>query len=173
MAMFVHLAPADRAERIRRNGIRRLRKATAAYPRGIFAVPVTDNFFISHQWLRELRRGGSRTFVGVYFRIPDETRVWVGHYGQAHQELSAAEAVAVFREASDRQGWQVVIAEAVEAKQIHRIRPLPQVIGWRYSPTAKGKPPFCGCAFCVRGQYGAKALRERYDATWAEKPKKD
>jgi hypothetical protein len=162
MAMFVHLAPADRVEKIRRNGIRRLRKANAAHPGGVFAVPVTQNFLISHQWLRELRRRGTRTFVGVYFRIPDETKVWLGHYGQTHVEMTAAAAVGAFRTAEDRQGWQVVIPDGIEAKQIHRIRELPQVLGWRYSPTAKGKPPFCGCDFCVRGDYGAAKLRQRY-----------
>jgi hypothetical protein len=162
MAMFVHLAPEGRIDRIRRNGIRHLRKATSAHPGGIFAVPVTRNFYISHQWLRELRRRGVRTFVGVYFRIPDDEMVWLGHYGQVHRDVTAAQAVGAFSAAEDRQGWQVVIPRAIEAKQIHRIRALPQVLGWRYSPTAKGKPPFCGCDFCVRGLYGAKELRRRF-----------
>ncbi|HEU4889461.1 MAG TPA: hypothetical protein VFV49_16370 [Thermoanaerobaculia bacterium] len=161
MAMFVHLAPDNRVEKIRRNGIRRLRKATAAYPGGVFAVPVTQNFYISHQWLRELRRRGVRTFVGIYFRIPDDTTVWLGHYGQKHLEMTAAEAVGAFGAAEDRQGWQVVIPSRVDAKQIHRIRDLPQVLGWRYSPTVRGKAP-CPCDFCTRGKYGAAKLRRAY-----------
>ena len=161
MAMFVHIAPAERVERIRRNGIRRLRKARHGYPGGIFAVPVTPNFYVSHQWLRELRRGGSRTFVGIYFRIPDETTVWLGHYGQAHQEMSASEAVGAFLAAEDRLGWQVAIPRAIEAKEIHRIRELPQVLGWRVSPGAKGTRP-CGCDYCARGQYGASERRKEY-----------
>ena len=162
MAMFVHLAPADRVEKIRRNGIRHLRRPTGYYPGGVFAVPVTQNFLISHQWLRELRRRGVRTFAGIYFRIPDDTTVWLGHYGMKHLEMTAAEAVGAFRAAEDRQGWQVVIPHAIEPKQIHRIRELPQLLGWRYSPTAKGKPPACGCDFCVRGTYGAAKLRKRF-----------
>jgi hypothetical protein len=161
MAMFVHLAPADRIDHIRRNGVRRLRKPSAAHPGGIFVVPVTKSFYVSHQWLRELKRRGVRTFVGVYFRIPDEDRVWLGHYGQKHQEMSAAEAVAAFLSAEDRQGWQVVIPHRIDAKQIHRIRDLPQVLGWRYAPTAKGRKP-CGCDFCARGDYGAKERRRRF-----------
>ena len=163
MAMFVHLAPANSVERIRRNGIRRLRKPRGPSPGGIFAVPVTQNFYVSHQWLRELKRRGVRTFAGVYFRIPDDEVVSLGHYGQAHQELTAAEAVAAFLSSDDRQGWQVVIPRAIEPKQIHRIRELPQVIGWRVSPKAKGTFP-CGCDFCVKGEYGAKKMRERYEA---------
>jgi len=34
-------------------------------------------------------------------------------------------------------------------------------LGWRYSPSAKGKPPFCTCKLCTRGEYGARQLRER------------
>jgi hypothetical protein len=56
MAMFVHLAPESRIALIRRTGIRRLRRAGVAFPAGVFAVPVTRNFYVSHQWLRELKR---------------------------------------------------------------------------------------------------------------------
>ncbi len=162
MAMFVHLTAADRVEKIKRNGIRRLRKPRWGYPGGIYAVPVTQNFYISHQWLRELKRRGVRTFAGVYFRVPDDDRVWLGHYGTAHQEMSAAEAVAAFLSAEDRQGWQVVIPQAIEPKQIHRVRDLPKLLGWRFAPDAKGKKPFCGCDFCAKGEYGARKRREEY-----------
>ena len=78
MAMFVHLAPEKRAKLIVRRGINRLRK-NAAGPKGVFAMPVTRNFYVSHQWLRELKRKGESPIVGVYFRIPDEEYVWMGH----------------------------------------------------------------------------------------------
>ena len=55
--MFVHLAPESRVALIRRNGISRLRNAWGDGPAGIFAVPVTRNFYLSHQWLRELSAG--------------------------------------------------------------------------------------------------------------------
>lgn len=161
MAMFVHLAPAARVEKIRRNGIRRLRQARGSHPGGLFAVPVTPNFLISHQWLRELRRRGEKNFVAVYFRIPDDEPVWLGHYGRQHQEMTAAAAVGEFRSADDKQGWQVIIPRAVEPKEIHRIKNVPQVVGWRYKPGAHGTKP-CGCDFCARGSYGARRLRERY-----------
>src|SRR5262245_53459588 len=51
MAMFVHLAPESRIALIRRNGIRRLRRAVGNLPGGVYAVPVTRNFYVSHQWL--------------------------------------------------------------------------------------------------------------------------
>jgi hypothetical protein len=161
MAMFVHLALESRSALIRRNGIRRLRKAAGHFPGGVFAVPVVRNFYISHQWLRELKRRNAGPIVGVYFRIDDAERIWVGHYGRYHRWMSAAEAVAAFDTADDRQGWEVVIPRRIEAKEIHRIRTLPQVVGWRFSSGAKGNKPFCTCRFCTRGEYGAAKMRKR------------
>jgi hypothetical protein len=161
MPMFVHLAPESRAKLISRNGIGRLRRATAARPAGIFAVPVTRNFYISHQWLRELKRRGQRNFVGVYFRIGDDEMVTVGHYGGAHSPMTAAQAAAEFMRGDSREGWEVIIPRRIDANEIHRVRKLPQVMGWRYYPGAKGKAPFCTCRFCTRGEYGARKLRLR------------
>lgn len=164
MAMFVHLAPNSGLARIRRNGIARLRRPGGEFPGGLFAVPVTRNFFLSHQWLRELRRNSSGLISGVYFRIPDEEAVWVGHYGQPHHWMTAAEAVCAFSSAEDARGWEVVIPRRIEVDELHAIRKVPQVVGWRFSPSAKGKPPYCTCPFCIRGTYGARRLRERLGA---------
>jgi hypothetical protein len=161
MAMFVHLAPESRTAQICRNGLRRLRRAANDRPRGVFAVPVVRNFYISHQWLRELKRRNRGPVAGVYFRIADDEQVLVGHYNQAHRWMSAAEAVGTFLEAADAQGWEVVIPRRIEASEIHRVRQLPQVVGWRFFPKAKGRPPFCTCRFCTRGEYASRRLRER------------
>jgi hypothetical protein len=161
MPLFVHLTPESRATLIRRNGISRLRKGVGRGPAGIFAVPVTRNFYISHQWLRELKRRGGGPLAGVYFRIADCEIVWVGHYGRAHQPMTAAKASAEFMAAESREGWEVLIPRRIEAKEIHRVRSLPQVLGWRYYPGAKGKAPFCTCKFCTRGEYAAAKLRRR------------
>jgi hypothetical protein len=161
MPMFVHLAPESRVTRIRRNGISRLRKPRGDRPAGIFAVPVTRNFYISHQWLRELKRRGQGAIAGIYFRIPDAEVVWVGHYNQAHRPMTAAEAVGEFESSEDREGWEVIIPRRVTVKEIRRTRSLPQVVGWRYYPGANGRPPFCTCPYCTRGAYGARRLRER------------
>jgi hypothetical protein len=161
MPLFVHLTPESRATLIRRNGISRLRKGVGGGPSGIFAVPVTRNFYISHQWLRELKRRGGGPLAGVYFRIADREIVWVGHYGHAHQPMTATKASAEFMAAESREGWEVIVPRRIEAKEIHRIRSLPQVLGWRFYPGAKGKAPFCTCKFCTRGEYGAAKLRRR------------
>jgi hypothetical protein len=145
--------------RIRRNGI-----APGRHSGGVFAMPVTRNFYVSHQWLRELKRRGARTFVGVYFRVPDGQVVEVGRYGRPHQTMTAAKAAAMFMGDGNRDGWEVIIPRRIAATEIHRVRTLPQVIGWRFYPEAKGKRPFCPCRYCTRGEYGAARLRARFTA---------
>lgn len=160
MATFVHLALEARAAHIRRTGITRLRKAAGARPSGVFAVPVTRSFFISHQWLRELKRRGGGPIAAIYFRIPDDQLVWVGHYGGQHRAMSSAEAVAVFMSADSREGWEVIIPRRIQPAEITRSKPLPQVVGWRYSPSAHGRRP-CPCSFCSAGTFGARSIRQR------------
>ena len=70
MAMFVHLTTESRVPRIRRNGSARWREASGTSPEGIYAMPVTRNFYASHQWLRELKRRNQGPIAGVYFRVP-------------------------------------------------------------------------------------------------------
>ena len=138
-----------------------MRRAHGEFPGGVFAVPVTRNFYVSHQWLRELKRRNEGPIAGVYFRIGDDERVWVGHYGHAHRWMTACEAAAEFSSATDAHGWEVIIPRRVDADEIHRVRRLPQVVGWRYFPEAKGRTPRCTCKFCVRGDYGSRKLRDR------------
>jgi hypothetical protein len=96
-----------------------------------------------------------------YFRVADDQPVWVGHYNRGHRWMLASEAVAEFMAAEDAKGWEVVIPRRIEAGEIHRVRRLPQVIGWRFFPSAKGTSPRCTCKFCTRGDYGARRLRQR------------
>jgi hypothetical protein len=161
MPIFVHLAAETRVSLIRRNGIRVSKSPLREYLNGVFAMPVTRNFYVSHQWLRELKRRGQGPLVGIYFRISDDQKVWVGHYGRNHDQLTAAEAVAEFMSAENREGWEVIIPRRIESNEIHRVRSLPQVTGWRYYPESKGKPPFCACKYCTRGDFGSAKLRAR------------
>jgi hypothetical protein len=171
MAFFVHLAPENEADAIRRSGIkpRRIRVgAPEGYERIVFAMPVTSDFFISHQWLRELKRNGQRSIVGVYFRIPDDQIVMVGHYNQAHSEMAASEAVGVVFNAEHAEGYEVIIPRKIEAKEIHEIKRLPQVLGWRYFPESHGQKP-CGCPVCLsRGEIKSKRIREAYESTFSD-----
>lgn len=161
VALFIHLTPEKNADRIRRSGIR-CRRSSSPAGRVVFAVPVTRNYFISHQWLRELKRAGQRTFVAVHFRIPDEEPVLVGHYGGDHVLMTAAEAVERITSSIGAEGYEVLIGRRIESNEIHAIRSLRQVLGWRYEPSAHGKHP-CGCSYCQRGQVGARKLRAKYE----------
>ncbi|QDU54130.1 hypothetical protein [Aeoliella mucimassa] len=170
MALFVHLAPENQSAAILRDGIkphRRFRPLAEGYERVVFAMPVTPDFYVSHQWLRELKRRGQRTIVGVYFRIPDDQQVMVGHYNESHTEMSASEAVGTILHADQPEGFEVVIPRKVEASEIHKIRPLPQVVGWRYYPGAKGRQP-CGCPFCTKGDIKSKRIRDAYEQSFGE-----
>jgi hypothetical protein len=164
MSMFVHLTPESRVALIRRDGLGRVRKGSGSRPGGLFAMPVTRDFFVTHQWLRELRRSGQGPMVGVCFRLPDDEAVWVGRYNEVHRRSTAAQATAEFLGSGDRMGWEVIIPRRIAAGEIRRIRPLRQLVGWRFFPGAKGRPPFCTCKFCTRGEYGARRLRERLGA---------
>ena len=161
MAMFVHLALESRIKAIQRSGIR-LARRPAPYPPGVFAMPVTRNFYVSHQWLRELRRRNQGPLVGVYFRIADSELVTVGHYGKQPERMTAAEATAVIMSCQAAEGYEIIVLRSIAPTEIHRVRRLPQVIGWRYHPGSHGKRP-CGCPYCQRGQYGARKLRDQYE----------
>lgn len=83
MATLVHLTSEKNARSIERSGIRCRR---SGYPEGrvVFALPVTRNYYVSHQWARELRWSGQRTIVAVHFWLPDQQNVLVGRYGAQH-----------------------------------------------------------------------------------------
>jgi hypothetical protein len=161
MAMFVHLTAERNVNAILRNGISRLRRSSK-YPAGIFAMPVTRNFYVSHQWLRELKRRGHGPVAGVYFRIGDKEVVWVGHYNQPHVSMTAAQALSLIDRQHSAEGFQVIIPRRIARSEIHRVRRLSQLLGWRYFPGSHGKKP-CPCPVCVRGDYGARKIREKYE----------
>ncbi|MCZ7647197.1 MAG: hypothetical protein M5U26_18400 [Planctomycetota bacterium] len=167
MAQFVHLVSEKLASAVRRRGIN-LNRSRSWPARGVYAMPVTPRFYISHQWLRELKRDGQRTVVGVYFRIPDDEPVLVGHYRFAHRACTAAEAAGVILKAEHAEGYEVIVPRRIEAAEIRKIRALPQVLGWRYYPGAHRDRP-CGCPVCQpRGEIRSKRLREAYAASLRE-----
>lgn len=165
MPLLTHITSAHHAPAIRRSGLTLPRcryPETDTYKHGIFALPVIDNFLLSHQWLRELKRRGFRVAVGVYFRVPDQEQVWAGRYNQPKTLLTAAEAAAWLRR-DQLLGFEVIIPRAIAAADITAIRALPQTLGWRYYPGAHGVP-VCGCPYCQRGNYNSRRLRERYES---------
>ncbi|MEU6987844.1 HEAT repeat domain-containing protein [Streptomyces sp. NPDC046324] len=165
MAMFVHVTSAANAPRIRRSGIRAVSHGQGD-ARGVYCFPVLPSYTLTHQWLRELARFGSRGgLVAVHVRLDDGEDVLVGHYADRarHTQFTVPAAQAVKRIAAldDPRGWEVFVPRAIRPREVHRIRTAPQVAGWRYRPDAHGTRP-CTCFGCrVRGGYGARRLRER------------
>jgi hypothetical protein len=124
-------------------------------------MPMLPNFYASHQWLRELRRRGSPPLVAVDFLVPDDERVLVGHYNRAHHEMTAAQATGLIMRADDPVGYEVILPRAVAPAEIGGTRAVPQVVGWRHWPEARGHRP-CPCPVCQRGSIGARKVRAKY-----------
>ena len=165
MPTFVHITSEDVARRARRAGIRLARQNTRPV-RGVFAMPVTPNFQISHQWVREVKQWRHGMMVGVYFRIQDSELVWVGRYNEQHEQMTAAQAAAHVMSQTTMTGVQVIIPRRIMPKEILRIRNLPQLVGWRHYPGAHGQRPW-SCPCCQRDAYGSRRIREKDEQTWA------
>lgn len=166
MTMFVHIADERDRASIRRNGPRLPKRRwkqheSDIFKYGVFGLPVVADFVLGRQWLRELKSDGHRTSVGIYLRIPDSEQVWVGRYNEQKTSMTAAEAA---RHLHLRRilGLEVIVARSVLSSEIHAVRELPQVLGWRYMPGARDRMP-CGCSFCQRGKIKSRKLRDAYD----------
>jgi hypothetical protein len=159
MASFVHIADKENEEAILRNGIKAAKRQSGAH--GVHAMPIVPNFSQTHQWARELRRWRARTLVCIQFRIPDDEIVLIGKYNGPKIEMTAAEAVGSVLEHTDPMGLEVIIQRKIKPDEIARTYRAPRITGWRFSPGAKGKPPFCRCKWCNQGEIGAqKIIRE-------------
>ena len=75
--------------------------------------------------------------------------------------MTAGEAGALIMRAEDPLGYEVVLPRGVRPAEIAGTRAVPQVIGWRYWPEARGRPP-CPCPACQRGNIGASRVRARF-----------
>lgn len=158
MPTLVHITDDKNSRHIARAGI-----AVGKNLGIVYFMPVVQDHFISHQWLRELRRSGARVLVGVYFRLSSEELVWAGKYNSPHQRLPLGQAIRELCALPDPLGYEMFVERKIEASEITKIRHLPQKIGWRYQPHAHGKQP-CGCPACLpRGAIKSKSIRDRYD----------
>ena len=157
MPTLVHITDEKNSARILRSGI-----ALSKWRGVIYFMPVVENHFISHQWLRELKRRGARVLVGVYFRLPSDETVWVGKYNEPHQQVPLGEAIGILRSLEDPLGFEMFIERKIQPGEIEKVRHLPQKIGWRYKPRVHGTRP-CGCSACQRGAYGGRKLQDAYE----------
>lgn len=144
MPTLVHLADEKNMQKIIKNGIK-----TGRYGFGVYCMPVLPNFYVSHQWLRELKQNGARTYVGVYFRIPSEEKVYAGRYGKPHRHIPLGEAIREIMDLEDPLGYELIITRKIEASEITKVAHLPQTLGWRHFPGSHNKPP-CACEYCLR-----------------------
>lgn len=156
MPILVHLADEKDAAKIKRNGVK-----IGKHQRGIFCMPVLQNFYLSHQWLRELKRRGVKTFVGVYFKIDRNIKVFAGKYNTDHRYIALGEAIREIQTMDDPLGYEIIIDRKIEAKEIKKIKNLPQNVGWRYKPEANGTRP-CSCDYCIKSAIKANSIRKKY-----------
>jgi hypothetical protein len=157
MPTLVHIADEKNTARIKRAGI-----APSKAFKVVFFMPVVQSHFVSHQWLRELKRSGTKTMAGVYFRLASSETVWAGKYNEKHQQITLGQAIKNLSARADPLGYEIFVERKILPREITRIRHLPQNIGWRYQPDAHGKQP-CPCPRCIRGLYGAQSIREKFD----------
>lgn len=164
MPTLVHLADERNLSRIKKNGLRIGKKMP-----GIYCMPVLKDFFVSHQWLRELKRSGGNSFVGVYFKINSSEKVYAGRYNHDHKHIELGEAIKEIESLSDPLGYEIIINRKITAKEIQKIKHLPQTIGWRYKPDSHGQFP-CACDYCQRGKINANRVRNRLGDSSEDKP---
>lgn len=160
MPRFVHIADEKNAKKIEKNGIK-----IGEERNGIFCMPVSNDFSISHQWLRELKRNGAKNLVGVYFKIKSNEKLWFGKYFENHQYKEAGNAIKEFKNIEDKLGIEFFIERKIEPNEISKIKSLPQNVGWRYSPTSHERKLNCGCPMCISiGGIKSKKKREKFES---------
>ena len=137
MARFLHIADARNATHIRRHGIRPISLRNGG--RAVLCVPVVRDHAKTFQWARELRGSGVRSFVAVFFDMPDIEQVHVGRYGTEHIRMSAAAAHRAFDAAVKPDGQEVLVPRRIAAVDIKKVAAAPRITGWRYYPDAKGR----------------------------------
>lgn len=155
MPRFIHLAPESVVKRIRRNGIQPTsirgwgpRWHLPGTDRLVWSFPVTPNYTVSHQWLRELKRGGARTLAAVEFRIGDDEVVFARHYSEIPRKMSAAAAVGVILSHPEPLGYEVMIPRRIRPAEIVAVRRVAQKLGWRRIPGTQ-QALICTCPVCV------------------------
>lgn len=153
MATFVHLADSRQVAKIRRTGIR-ITRAAGNRPAGVYCMPIVPDHHATFQWARELVRWNGRRLVQVRFRIPDSETVWIGHFAKEHREIEAREAVAAVL-SGVWAGHEIVVPRRIAAREIMSFATAPSLVGWRYSPIAKGQRPRIRS-----GEFRARVVRE-------------
>ena len=155
MTILVHITDIDNRRSILRSGIK------AGYGNIVYFMPHLQEFLISHQWARELKRSGIKKFAAVDFKLKSDEEIWFGNYTDEHEKMALGKAIGIFMEADNKLGYEFFIERNIEPKEILRIRSIRKPLGWRYEPNAHGKRP-CPCPMCIqRGGYKTNNLKEK------------
>ena len=157
MPTLVHLADERKAKKILSSGLKIGKDRS-----GVFCMPVLPSYYITHQWLRELKRRGVRTFVGVYFKIDSSELILAGRYNEPHRHITIGQAIKEIMDLEDPLGYEIIIDRKIKPNEITGIKSLPQTIGWRYKPGSNGIRP-CACSYCIKSTIKARSIRERYE----------
>jgi hypothetical protein len=162
MALFVHMTDADNKSTIIKNGVKATRIHYEDVDRGVFCMPVISDFYATHQWLREIKRFNSgHAIIAVYFKIPDDELVFCGKYVAAREKVRARKSHEIFMALEDKMGFQVIVERKIQKSELHKIKALPQIIGWRYFPQSHERKR-CLCPACLRaGTYQASVVKEQ------------
>lgn len=166
MPRLVHLARASQRRSIERSGLRGARrpvlnedKKWVEHRHVIYAMPMTTNFALTYQWVRELGRWHDEKLIAVHLRIPSEEAVLVGRYSEAHVLMPLGEAIPRLLRAPD--GNEIVVLRPVRATEIVRVAEVTQRVGWIETPEQHGKSD-CLCSYCV--PRGSRDLMRRVRA---------
>lgn len=152
MAKFVSIKTLKRAQKIERNGYIKAYPAPVRsavtdrrpqffqWEKVIFAMPVTPNYLLSHQWIAEISRCYRHSPVSaIYFEIPDDEMVYAGQFSASKVFASAAEVCGYFYDAiqsddiSHLPGFEVQIP-CDYVNNITRIKHRIKRVGWRRDP---------------------------------------
>lgn len=155
MPTLVHLADEKQAKSILKNGIK-----PGKYMSGVYCMPVLPEFYVSHQWLRELKSTGVRTIVAVYFKADSSEMVYAGRYDRPHKKITLGEAIKEILSLDNPLGYELIIDRKIEADEISKVKHLSQNIGWRYAPNSHERPP-CVCEICLRGTIKGMRIRKK------------
>jgi len=161
MATFIHIFTEDDKKSLLRNGIK-LQKTKWRNIDGVFVSPVTEDYYFTHQWHREVNRVRNVPKLVARIKIPDDELVYLGKYNEEHVEVTASKAIGIARKHDDPHGLEVIIPRRIEPNEIQKVYKPTKIVGWRYHPKAKGTKP-CGCSYCQRGEPKSKRIREEYE----------
>ncbi|MBN1898390.1 MAG: hypothetical protein JW827_06405 [Spirochaetes bacterium] len=160
MPVFVHLTSDRNLKQILHSGIKTSRIEPSGLS-GVYCMPLIKDYYISHQWLRELKRKGTRTIISLYLRLSSEEDVFLGHYKDKPVKMKANRAVKTIMDSEDPLGYQVVIPRKIHRKEIFKWKYVSQLTGWRYSPDSHHSKISCLCPACIpKGAINSQKIRK-------------